>query len=643
VNFVYLFFFAAAWAVIQCLIGGTRLLFSLPAYGLLAVGAVLTLASFRARRIPPSPLCLLSTLLLGAWVLIRASHSPIAYLALPDYYMMIGCLTAYLMTAYYFTSLRDRAVLIGVLWAIAALEVFCGLVQFLKDDRFMLFGLMRGTTNERASGMFISPNHFAGFLEAVAIISLSMAFWSRWPSWSKVLGIYIALSCWLGVAISGSRGGYFSTIITLVVFSSGSIYTIRLSDPRKFRPALICSLAAILLMVGLAAFLMSHSQLLTRRMQTMVVKDVRIYNWEAAIDHIRVSPWVGTGAGTHLIYGRLFRRSQIQADPVHAHCDYLELLAEYGIVGGLCTLFFLAAHVSNGLKAFSEILRRRLLPSGINRSNGFAMNFGALCAVAGLAAHSVVDFNMHIPGNALLFAFIFGMLANPGIERPPSFVTGRLLPWGRLLLPALGVWMIWAGLPLLPSEWCAEQSRIALRDNKYIDSIDYANLGLGRFDEYGRPPVLDPARAPFWSAWFGGIDSMVRRFGPNPRNPDLYFYLGEANRALGSRMPLFILKRRYYDAAVAAFHDGLSVFPQDENALVRLAQSLDGLRQYNAAEQVYQECFRVDPHLATMRAYYATHLLDQGKTSEAAAAVQIQHELETHEVDAEHKADSLLQ
>ena len=642
-NFVYLFFFAAAWVVIQCLIGGTRLLFSLPAYGLLAIGSILTLASFRSRRTPPGASCVLSTLVLGAWVLIRSSHSPVEYLALPDFYMMIGCLMAYLLTAYYLTGSRDRAILIGVLWALAALEVWCGLIQFLKNPNFMLFGLMRNQNLQRASGMFISANHFAGFLEAVGILSLSMAVWSRWPVWAKILGFYIAGSCWLGVAISGSRGGYFSTIATLVVFGIGSIYTIRIVDRRNFVGALVGWVAAVTLMVGLAAFLMANSQLLTHRMQTMAARDVRIYNWEAALDHIRVSPWTGTGAGTHLIYGRLFRRPQIQADPVHAHCDYLELIAEYGIVGGICMLFFLACHLRNGLDSFSRILRQRLLPSGIARSNTFAMNLGALCAMAGLAAHSVVDFNMHIPGNALLFAFIFGMLANPGVERPANFIESRVLPWGRLLLPALGLWMIWSGLPLLPSEWCAEQARQALRDHKDLDAINYANLGLGRAQGHVLSSSDQEANSGQPWASLGGIDGLVNRFGPNPRDPDLYFYLGEANRVLGFRMRLFPLKRHFFEAAIPAFRDGLKVFPQDENTLLRLAQCLDGMKQYQDAEDVYQQCLNADPNLGVLYAYYADHLLAEGKKTEAAAASQTMRALENSEVDAEKKPANILQ
>ena len=53
--------------------------------------------------------------------------------------------------------------------------------------------------------------------------------------------------------------------------------------------------------------------------------------WKAAIDQAKMNPVVGTGAGTYQYLARLFRPPFTQSDPVYAHNDYLQLLAEYGI------------------------------------------------------------------------------------------------------------------------------------------------------------------------------------------------------------------------------------------------------------------------------------------------------------------------
>ena len=42
---------------------------------------------------------------------------------------------------------------------------------------------------------------------------------------------------------------------------------------------------------------------------------------------------------------------------------------------------------------------------------------GALAAAAAYLAHSAVDFNLHLPGNALWMAFVFGILANAGMPK----------------------------------------------------------------------------------------------------------------------------------------------------------------------------------------------------------------------------------
>src|SRR6202011_1749668 len=72
--------FAAAFALIQILIGGTRLLFSLPAYGLLAAMAFLTVVTVRRRRPNPNQLCLVATAVFLAYILVRALLSPVHYL-----------------------------------------------------------------------------------------------------------------------------------------------------------------------------------------------------------------------------------------------------------------------------------------------------------------------------------------------------------------------------------------------------------------------------------------------------------------------------------------------------------------------------------------------------------------------------------
>src|SRR5262249_42580635 len=132
---------------------------------------------------------------------------------------------------------------------------------------------------------------------------------------------------------------------------------------RKVNPGMFvrtASVACLLLIFGLggAILVMQNSKLLQSRLLLIGKPDVRYYNWLAALDQFKVSPWVGTRAGTHLYYGRLFRRPQLQFDPEHAHSDYLELLAEYGIIGAVGMAAFLFVHIQNSLSAVRAIYGR---------------------------------------------------------------------------------------------------------------------------------------------------------------------------------------------------------------------------------------------------------------------------------------------
>jgi len=581
-NDVYVLLLFTALAGIDCLIGGTRLLFSLPAYGVLALGGILSLFPAFRNKAAPNPACLLSILLLSTYLLIRNWYSPIPYLARPDFFMILGSLSMYLLVAFYVTTPHDRLLLVSGLLLLAALEVFAGLTQFARGNEFMLFGFIRAPMGTRASGMFISPNHFAGFLEVAGILGVSVTVWGRWPLWAKIVTGYLSLGCYVGVAISGSRGGYLSVTFSILVFTLLSLGVVGHNDRRNFGKAAAAAVLVIALFLGGAVFFMTRSPSLSQRLSRLFAKEVRFYNWQAALAQFRVAPVFGTGAGTHLIYGRLFRNPHLQTDPVHAHGDYLELLAEYGAAGAACMVLFLWNHIACGLNAAQRLAKRFAGRGAL--SNQLALTLGALSSVGAYLMHSVFDFNLHIPGNALLLAFVFGILANPVVETGDVRSARSWTEFARFALPILGITIAVLGLPKLRGEYYAEQSRVALRNGKFQDSIALATKGL----------VFEK------------------------QNPDLYFYVGEANRALANAMtgdwPRFL----FFDSAVNAYKAARKLLPEDEKILVGLAQSLDGLQEYDAADEAYRTAVSWDPDLAVIHTFYGDGLKTAGRAAEAA-------------------------
>lgn len=577
--------------LIECMAGGTRLVFSLPSYCLLAVAALATVARRPDGGARPSLACLIVSALFFTYILVRAALSPVTYLWWTDFYMVLGCLMVYLLTTVYLTGNRERAMVIWALLGLAVIEVFIGLRQFSGGDNWMPFGFIRADSGHRASGMLISSIHLAGYLEAVALFALSYAFWSTWKPWARILAGYIALMSYVGIAITGSRGGYISALCSLVVFTAISLFTVRQARREKFRRNVAITAVTMLAFVAIAIALMSQSELLRKRLSMIPQQleknglDIRVHNWAAALDQFRVSPWLGTGAGTHIYYGRYFRRPPLQSDPIHAHSDYLELLAEYGAVGAIGMAAFLVVHLRRGWRNYRAVLERDLhdLPEyQPARHDSLALYIGALSAISAYLAHSVVDFNLHVPGHALIFAFIFGVVASPvyGAAAAPQ---RRALFLPRWALPALGLWMIFSSLGKFAGEYWGEKARIAFRNYEFSDSIKFAQESL-TFDD---------------------------------RNPEIFFYLGGAQRGSGVFADDTKTRIEYFEAAVEAYQRGLMLFPQDEHTLIRLGETLNALGRFKEAEILFQAAIALDRNLGKVHAYYAWHLATVGRTEEA--------------------------
>lgn len=573
-SYLYLTILSAAFIILECLIGGTRLLFSLPSYLLLGLASVLTVISARRIKIPTRPSCLISAAVLAAYILARAWWSPVEYLARPDFFMVLAALAVYLLTSLYLVRSSYRMIFIAVLLAIALGETMLALVQFSNGQDQLLFGLQRYPNGHRGSGQYVSPNHLAGYLEVVAIIGMSLVFWGTWKPWAKILTGYVSLVAFAGIMMTGSRGGYISTACCLVAFCALSVAVIKMAFPERLLRVLLVGGIVIALICAAAPFVVT-STLVRARAGNIVANDIRLKLWPAAWKEAQLDPVFGMGSGSYLIYGRKFRDPDVQTDPIRVHNDYLDMLAEYGIAGEVAILAFVVLHLKNGVHSFIWLVRKRLQFSADWRSSSLALNIGCLCAVAAYIVHSGVDFNLHIPANALLMAFVFGILANPGLETfHGGTMTIRANQAFHWLLPLLGLAILGLGAPKLPGEYYAEKARTSLRDKDYGGAMLAAKAGI---------------------AW-------------EKKNPDLYYYLGEAKRNIGGAFPTPVLSASFYRSASDAYMQGLELFPQDVRLLLIEGWILDALGQHQEAEGYFQKSLEWDANWEPTQKSYENHL-----------------------------------
>ena len=565
----------AGLAVTQILIGGRGLVFSLPGYGLIALAAVLAAVTFRRLKSRGDFFCLCASGVFFGYILLRSLTSPIAYAARPDLYCVLAAFAVYGVTILLSNATLRLTIIVSLL-ALAIVHVLIGIIQFTRGDNFMLIPfLQRANYGYRASGFLVCPNHLAGLLEVLGVFGLSIACWSRWPLWSKLLVGYVAGVCYAGVAMTGSRGGYLSVAASLIIFAILGLCVLGAAGKSLVLRFGIAGLAALIAVLIATAWLFHSSAVLSERAGTIIdPKNIRLQLWTAAIEQWKLQPLIGTGGGTYRYYGRQLRDPKMQSDPIDVHNDYLHLLCEYGAIGAAGFLLFLYAHLRHGLQSFIQFGPRRAARGGSPLSNRLALNIGALCAVAAYIVHSTVDFNLHIPANALLLAFVFGLIANPDIKQTSETLhpDGNFLP--RIAVALLGAALLIQGARLFPGEYYAEHARAALRDENPSAAISFAQTALRH----------------------------------EKQNPYIFLYLGRASRALAHQRKEGEDLTPFYRAAVAAFERGRTLAPLDGTYPLDIASTYDEMGDFAEAERMYALARARDPHSTDVANLYQFHL-----------------------------------
>lgn len=580
----------AAIALIQIFFGGgdgSRAIYTLPGYVILGIAGMFTLFSFWKAPEKMDRACLLSSVLLALYLFARIALSPSAWLAGFDFDALLAALIVYVVTALAVTTDRARCFAVCGLIILGVVNVAFGAWQFAKDANFHpLLPSGRGEASFRASGLFISPNHLAGFLETVLLLSVSLCFLGGFRSRGKVLTGYLALVCLAGLVMTGSRGGYLSAGVGFIVFAFLSVWSLRARLSQRMVPRMIGIIVAIAFLGGGLAFVADRSIAIRSRANTVFISsDIRFQLWDAAWKQFQLAPVFGTGSRTYAYYGRTFRAPLIFRDPVFAHNDWLQSLAEYGIVGVLLVVGFVLAHLRRGWQRM-QAMAGRLSPVMTTPEEGraLALQVGTLSAIAASLVHAAVDFNLHIPANMLVAAFLFGMLATgeaePGVQKA-SWMDRTL----RALPAALGLWMLILSLPRIRGEMFVESARGKFANGKIQLALEDAGRALAA----------------------------------GARNPDLYFQIAEVQRILHHTVASDEVKEIALEEAHFAYDQALAIYPQDVGIVLRDVWALSRMKRFDEAEALLVRAKELDPNSPFVWTYSALHWKLRDRPVEALA------------------------
>jgi O-antigen ligase len=195
----------------------------------------------------------------------------------------------------------------------------------------------------------------------------------------------------VAVFFSRSRAGALLGVLSVVL--SVLLFARQTGKAFSMKSTTLVSLLAVLVAASIAIL-----PVLNRFMTLNPMEDDRWIIFRSTLSGIASFFPVGTGPGTFPEIYRAFQPVEKLFFVNHVHNDYLEILFEMGFFGAIIIAGFLLLYVQGW---------RRLRRQHWDELHYFQVASGIGIFI--LLLHSLVDFNLHTPANAIVFAFLCGV------------------------------------------------------------------------------------------------------------------------------------------------------------------------------------------------------------------------------------------
>ncbi len=312
---------------------------------------------------------------------------------------------------------EQRTTLYATIISMGYLVALLGLIQEATGTP-KIFWLRTLRYGGNPFGSFVNRNHFAGFANMCIGLTLGalVGVFQPWRSevfkararffnylsskefGLSVLLVFMSAVMTASVFAASSRGGVLSLVVGFVLFF---VLVVASRSQRKSLflvvPLIAIVFIATLLLVHIEAF--NRLFTLQQVLETDVIAASRPAIWKDTLNMARDFPVVGTGLGTFAFVFPIYRSFYTSRFCLHAHSDWIQLASETGLPGLCLVIAFIiivVAYVARGMRQNRDPV-------------AWGLMVGGLTALAIIFAHSFVDFNLHIPSNALYLTVILAL------------------------------------------------------------------------------------------------------------------------------------------------------------------------------------------------------------------------------------------
>jgi O-antigen ligase len=297
----------------------------------------------------------------------------------------------------------------------AVMGVF-GLVQYFSGSSSIYWMRPAGSS---AFGPFFNRDHFAGYMELLIAIPVALIVTGYLRGEKRLVFGIAAMFMGMAAIFTLSRGGMISILAEMIFIAAMSFRRNYMKAGArghgKARMATgVAAVFVILAAIAAGVFWIGAEPVINRiatgdpnssdLSNTQTFYSVRGEIWENTWTMIRDNPLTGVGLGAYeTAYPIYTMENGTHGITAEAHNDYLQILADAGVIGAMIALWFIVA-------LFRAIAR------GVHSNDPLvaAIALGGGAGVFGLLIHSVFDFNLHLPSHAIVFLLLSMVISHVG-------------------------------------------------------------------------------------------------------------------------------------------------------------------------------------------------------------------------------------
>ena len=295
-----------------------------------------------------------------------------------------------------------------IVWLViifGSLMAFAGiLLRIANTDG--VYGI-RETPQAIPFGPFVNQHHFAAFMEMTGGVALAFLFGKKSGRDKRMLLAIAVVLMGVALVLTSSRGGLigfvavlaFVVLLNLFSLKKGGKGNTETGGTRGKIILTVSGAALILIIFGVVDFLGGNDSLLRGVGLGVAQPDIssgRAHFWPIAVQIFLSHPVIGAGFDAFGVAYTKFDTWNGTFRVEQAHNDYLQTLADAGILGFICVVSYIYFLFRKGFAVIA------------NAGEGFRRNaaIGALAGCFGIFIHSFFDFPLRTPSNAFFFLLL---------------------------------------------------------------------------------------------------------------------------------------------------------------------------------------------------------------------------------------------